>query len=74
MNHKHILVVEPGTGTDWQTEPLLDQEVYAVEILRTGDSALSRLQQGPWVDAVLLDLGVADIELPYSPQTFRIAA
>src|SRR5215472_12184521 len=65
MNRKRILVVEPGDGTDWRTEPLLDQEAYAVEVLRTGASALSRVQQGPWVDAVLLNLGVADIELEW---------
>ena len=63
MNRKRKLIVEAGDGTDWRTEPLLDQEAYTVEVLRTGASALSRLQQGDWVDAVLLNLGkLAKIE------------
>lgn len=63
MNRKRILVVEQDAATDWRTEPLLDPETYAVEILRTGDSALSRLERAPSPDAVLLNVGVAEIGL-----------
>ena len=63
MDRKRILVVERGAGIDWQTEPLLDQEAYAVEILRTGDSALRRLDRAPSPDAVLLNMGATEIGL-----------
>ena len=63
MSCKRILVVERGAGTDCRTEPLLDQKAYAVEILPTRDSALRRLRRGPSLDAVLLNMGGADIGL-----------